>query len=48
MDCSLPHPSVHGILQAKILEWEAITFPGDHHDPGIEPGPLLCGQVVII
>ena len=26
IDCSLPHSSVHGILQAKILEWEAITF----------------------
>ena len=26
MDCSSPGPSVHGILQAKILEWVAITF----------------------
>ena len=24
MDCSLPGSSVHGILQAKILEWVAI------------------------
>ena len=24
MDCSLPDPSVHGILQARILEWVAI------------------------
>ena len=21
MDCSLPGPSVHGILQARVLEW---------------------------
>ena len=25
MDCSLPGSSVHGILQAKILEWAAIS-----------------------
>ena len=24
--CSLPGPSVHGILQARILEWVAISF----------------------
>ena len=26
MDCSLPGCSVHGILQARILEWVAISF----------------------
>ena len=26
MDCSLPGSSVHGILQARILEWLAISF----------------------
>ena len=26
MDCSLPGPSVHGIFQARILEWVAISF----------------------
>ena len=26
MDCSLPGSSVHGILQARILEWVAISF----------------------
>ena len=26
MDCSLPGSSVHGILQARILEWFAIPF----------------------
>ena len=26
MDCSLPGSSVHGILQARILEWVAIFF----------------------
>ena len=26
MDCSLPGSSVRGILQARVLEWGAITF----------------------
>ena len=26
MDCSLSHSSVHGIFQARILEWVAISF----------------------
>ena len=26
MDCNLPGPSVHGISQARILEWAAISF----------------------
>ena len=26
VDCSLPGSSVHGILQARILEWVAISF----------------------
>ena len=26
MDCSLPDSSVHGILQARILEWLAVPF----------------------
>ena len=36
MNCSLPGPSVHGILQARVLEWGAISSPGDLPDPGIE------------
>ena len=26
MDCSLPGSSVHGISQARVLEWGAIAF----------------------
>ena len=32
MDC------IHGILQARILEWVAFPFPGDLPNPGIELG----------
>ena len=37
MDYSLPDSSVIGISQAEILEWVAISYPGDLPDPGIEP-----------
>ena len=26
MDCSLPGSSVHGIFQARVLEWDAINL----------------------
>ena len=28
MDCSLPGSSIHGIFQARVLEWGAIAFSG--------------------
>ena len=33
MDCSPPDSSVHGILQARILEWVAISFPRRSFQP---------------
>ena len=36
MDCSLPGSSIHGIFQARVLEWGATAFSkvpqGDHFD----------------
>ena len=29
MDCSPPGSSVHGIFQARVLEWGAIAFSGN-------------------
>ena len=29
--------TVHGILQARRLEWVAFPFPGDFPNPGIKP-----------
>jgi len=26
MDCSLPGSSIHGVFQARVLEWGAIAF----------------------
>ena len=37
MDCSPPGFSVHGILQARILEWVAIFSSRGLPNPGIEP-----------
>ena len=48
MDCSPPGSSVHGILQARILEWAAISSSRDLPDPGVEPAslasPALAGE----
>ena len=48
MDCSPPGSPVHGISQARILEWVAIPSPRDLPDPGIKPkslvSPALAGR----
>ena len=41
MDGSPPGSSVHGILQARILECVAMPSTGDFPDPGIEPESLM-------
>ena len=35
--CNSTDYTVHGILQARILEWVAFPFSGDLPNPGIEP-----------
>ena len=37
MDCSPPSSSVREILQARILEWVAVSSSGDLPNPGITP-----------
>ena len=37
VDCSPPSSSVHGMFQARILEWLPFPPPGDLPNPGIEP-----------
>ena len=37
IDYSTPGSSVHGLLQARILEWVACLPPGDLPNPGIKP-----------
>ena len=38
LDCSPSDFCFHGISQARILEWVAISFSGDLPYPGTEPG----------
>ena len=45
MNCSLPASSVHGISQARTLEWLPFPSPGDLPAPGIESAcPALVGR----
>ena len=37
MDCSPPGSTVHGIFQARIMEWVTIPFSGGSSPPGIKP-----------
>ena len=45
IDCSPSGSSVHGISQARILEWLPFPAPGDLPNPGIKPpkSPALAG-----
>ena len=43
-----PGSTVHGILQAGILEWLPCPPPGDLPDPGIEPGsPVVLADSLL-
>ena len=46
MDCSLPGSSLHGIFQARVLEWGANSFSKAWTTCGIFilPGLCLCGS----
>ena len=48
MDCTLLGSSVHGISQARILEWVALPFCRASSWPKIEPNPgsLHCRQIL--
>ena len=44
-DCSPPDSSIHGIFQAKLLEWVAISYSRDFPYPGIKPpSPALASR----
>ena len=52
MHCSLLGSSIHGILQARILEWVVVPPPGDLPDPEIGhaslASPALAGEFFTI
>ena len=47
IQCSLPGSSVHGIFQARILEWSGLYFllQGIFPTQGSNPGLLHCRQI---
>ena len=47
MDCSLPGSSIHGIFQARILEWVAIAFSGNSSWLISNPKRWCCESVAV-
>ena len=43
MDCILPGPSVHGIFQARVLKWVAISYSRGASWPKSPASPALAG-----
>ena len=54
MDCSPPGSSIHGIFQARVLEWVAIAFSNIKGAPKKSPQGSLkslnkaCDQVLMV
>ena len=48
MDCSLPGSSIHGIFQARVLEWGAIVFSATEVISGFFLVEFCCGENGII
>ena len=44
MDCSIPGSSIHGIFQARILEWVAISFSKPH----FLVEPVYCDIIILL
>ena len=45
VDCSPPGSSVHGILQARILEWVAMSFSRGSPDPSTKFRSLISSFI---
>ena len=48
MDCSLPGSSIHGIFQARVLEWGAIAFSDTLAEYGVLGWKEFCFQALFI
>ena len=47
MDCSLPGASVHGILQARTLEWVAISYARESSRPRVRTSISYVSCIVL-
>ena len=48
MDCSLPGSSIHGIFQARVLEWGAIAFSPSLLNSPLKHTPLALTQILTL
>ena len=48
MDCSLPGSSIHGISQARVLEWGATAFSDDKPRQHIKRKDITLPTMVLI
>ena len=48
VDCSPPGSSVHGISQARMLEWVALPSPGGLPHPGTGLGPPALQVALLV
>ena len=49
MDCSLPGSSIHGIFQARVLEWGAIAFSEEISYVDLNlPSKLSCSNTLFL
>ena len=48
MDCSPPGSSVHGLLQARTLEWVAMPSSKQSSRQGLNPGLCIAGRFFTI
>ena len=48
MNCSLPGSSVHGIFQAKVLEWGAIAFSATLYEDSLHSTSLPVFVICVL
>ena len=48
MDCNLPGSSVHGIFQARVLEWGAVAFSARSSESHSEKLASCSGTVIFL
>ena len=46
MDCSLLGSSIHGIFQARVLEWGAVAFSKSRGHTNSFPSPLMTLRIL--
>ena len=48
MDCSPPDSFAHGVFQARVLEWIAISFSRGFFQPSNQAGISCIGRLILL